>query len=42
MGGGSYIVPGKDRDRNTWLVFAPDREDGAGVLTEILETFKVR
>ena len=36
------MVPGRDRDRNTWLVFTPRKEDSAGLLTEILETFKVR
>ena len=34
-------MPGRDRNKNTWLVFSPSKEDGAGLLTEILDTFKV-
>ena len=42
MSGGQYIKPGKDRVRNTWLVIAPKATDGAGVLADILDIFKVR
>lgn len=42
MGRGQYIQTGKDSAKNTWLIFTPDREDGSGVLADVLDTFKVR
>lgn len=40
MGRGQYIQTGKDSAKNTWLIFTPDREDGSGVLADVLDTFK--
>ena len=42
MDGGNYIKQGRDVNRNTWVVFSPNSQDGSGVLAEILEIFRVR
>lgn len=42
MGRGTYIKPGRDSHRNTWVVFSPVEQDKAGLLSKAIDIFKVR